>query len=168
MAESTRELVVLMTRGTDHELSSVGSRRQRGHHGRAEGLCVSDQRCRRRSGPQTCGGHDTSEPAGAAKGPDRGFSAAWRHALGLPAMRQGARLRAGRSHRRGRHRWGERHARADQGRRRHSQLLIAAAADWRPCANPSYRPKRRRRCWKARTARRKSILRKAGQNTSVK
>ena len=31
-----------------------------------------------------------------------------------------------------------------------------------------YRPYRRRRCWKARTARRKSILRKAGQKTSVK
>ena len=43
------------------------------------------------------------------------------------------------------------------------QALTGAAA-----RRPGYRPKRRLRSWNARIARRKSILRNAGHNTSEK
>jgi len=46
-----------------------------------------------------------------------------------------------------------------------TQLRDLQRAGWRPLDR--HRPKRRRRCWKARTARRKPIFRKAGQWRSV-
>jgi len=62
------------------------------------------------------------------------------------------------------------------GRRQHNTVTEAGrahqgaskAAVRRLRAMQPYRPRRRCRCWKARIARRKSMRRKAGQNTSVK
>lgn len=113
MSGTQRNLVVLVTHGADHELSSVAFTIANG--GMTAGLKVSVfltsagvDLVRRRASDTT---HvPPLEPLGALI---QEFSQARRHAVGLYALREGTRLYPRRSHPWNSHHGRERHARAD-------------------------------------------------------
>ena len=123
MAETPRELVVLITHGMDDERSSVAFTIANG--GITAGLQVSIfltsaavDLVRKRAIEGL-----VVHPARAAGRVGEGFSRPRRPLVGLHAVRQGAGLPADRPHRWGRDHRCEQDARADQGRRGNAQLL---------------------------------------------
>ena len=115
MASGTNKLVIVVTKGIDSELSSVAfTIANGGLTAGLQGLDVPDQR-RGRSRPPRRPALTQVAAARAARRIDRGFPEARRRHLGVPALRQVARLRTGRSARRRHHHRRQRHARRNQG-----------------------------------------------------
>jgi predicted peroxiredoxin len=123
MPETARNLVVVVTHGTDHELSSVAFTIANG--GMTAGLKVSVfltsagvDLVRKRALDTT---HVAPLDPLAALVKD--FQARGGHPVGMYSVREGPRLHPGGLHRGRDHHRGQPHARAHQGRRRHPQLL---------------------------------------------